>query len=66
MPSSPSERQDPPPEACASSEEKPPALKVQPTAPGNDDGPTSPDDMTLEEFLDDFYYNPFGPPPDEE
>ena len=42
---------------------------VSPEAPQDENeaqGPVDPDAMTLEEFLEDVYYNPFGPPPDVE
>lgn len=41
----------------------PPASHEEPRQENADEGPQNPDDMTLEKFLDDVYYNPFGPSP---
>ena len=47
--------------------DSPPKKETPPEAMPLDDeedkDPFNPDDMTLEEFLENVYYNPFGPPP---
>ncbi len=39
------------------------ASREEPRQENEEDGLKDPDDMTLDEFLEDVYYNPFGPPP---
>ena len=56
---------DPPPEPPDSPHKQEVAPEASPQH-DEDEGLTDLNDMTLEEFLDDIYYNPFGLPPDGE
>ena len=54
---------EPHPEPPDSPRDQEPSPETTPLQRDEDEDSNNLDDMPLEEFLEDIYYNPFGPPP---